>query len=71
MAQITVSSTIDWSGISLAQVTFETDLVTFLNRVDQTFTEFVNGDLSVVSASPTLLVVDLFPCGGSTLAELI
>ena len=39
MAQITGSSTIDWSGISLAQVDFETDIVTFVNRVDQIFTE--------------------------------
>ena len=45
MAQITGSSTIDWSGISLAQVDFETDLVTFVNRVDEIFTEL--GDAPV------------------------
>ena len=44
MAQITGSSTIDWSGISLAQVDFETHLVTFVNRVDQIITELDNGE---------------------------
>ena len=39
MAQITGSSTIDWSGISLAQIDFETDIVTFANRVTQIFNE--------------------------------
>ncbi len=39
MAQITGSSTIDWSDISLAQIDFETDIVTFVNRVDEIFTD--------------------------------
>ena len=42
MAQITGSSTIDWSGVSLAQVNFETDIVQFANRVKQIVTAFVN-----------------------------
>ena len=59
MAHITGSSTIDWSGISLAQVDFETDFVTFVNRVEQIF----NDNFSVVSASPTLFVIDIFSGG--------
>jgi Ca2+-binding RTX toxin-like protein len=67
MAQITGSSTIDWSSISLAQVDFETDIVTFVNRVDQIFTEFGNHQGTLVSGSPTRLVVDLFSGGRLTL----
>ena len=54
MAQITGSSTIDWSDISVAQVDFETDIVTFANRVDEVFND---PDFIVVSFSPTLVVV--------------
>jgi len=54
MALITGASTIDWSGISVAQVDYETDLVKFVNRVDQIDTELGNNQFSVVSASPTL-----------------
>ena len=60
MATITGSSTIDWSGVSLAQVDFETDIVTFVTRVDQIITEIDNGQFSIVSFSPTFVVVDLF-----------
>jgi Ca2+-binding RTX toxin-like protein len=63
MAQITGSSTINWSDISLAQVDFETDLVTFVNRVDEITTEVSNGEFSIVSISPTLVVIDLFSGG--------
>ena len=65
MAQITGSSTIDWSGISLAQVDFETDLVTFVNRVDEILTELSDG-LWIpppLIATPTLIVVDFFSGG--------
>jgi Ca2+-binding RTX toxin-like protein len=54
MAQITGSSTINWSDISVAQVDFETDIVTFVNRVDEVFND---PDFIVVSFSPTLVVV--------------
>ena len=60
MAAITGSSTIDWSGVSLAQVDFETDLVQFVNRFKQVNDDLNNGQFTVVSFSPTLLVVDLF-----------
>src|SRR4249920_3078688 len=64
MAQITGSSTtINWSDISLAQVDFETDLVTLVNRVDQTFTELINGEFFPVFIDPTVFVVDLFSGG--------
>ena len=60
MAQITGSSTIDWSGVSLGQVDFETDIVQFANRVDQIFTELDNpASFSIVCASPTYIVLDL------------
>ena len=59
MAQITGSSTIDWSSISLAQVDFETHFVNFANRVDQIENAFGSGNYSPVFASPTLIVVDL------------
>ncbi|MGH7183292.1 MAG: calcium-binding protein, partial [Nitrospiraceae bacterium] len=67
MALITGSSTIDWSGISLAQVDFEADLVTYINRVNQVEDELNNGSFSVISFSPTLLVVELFIGGRVTL----
>src|SRR6267378_7191047 len=63
MALITGSSTIDWSGISLAQVDFETDIAKFANRVGQILTEVTNGQYTVVSASPTLIVLDLVSGG--------
>ena len=63
MAQITGSSTIDWSGISLAQVDFETDLVNWVNRVDQIFTEFGSGQWDLVELTPTSFVVDFFSGG--------
>ncbi len=63
MAQITGSSTIDWSGISLAQVDFETDIVRFVNRVDEILFELVLGNFFPISASPTLIVVELFSGG--------
>jgi len=65
MALITGSSTIDWSGISLAQVDFEGDLVKFVNRLVQILIELGNGQFVPIFFSPTLLVVDLFSGGKS------
>ena len=68
MAQITGSSTINWSDISLAQVDFETDIVTFVNRVDEIIAELDDhGSARPVSATPTSIVVDLFSGGRLTL----
>ena len=68
MAQITGSSTIDWSNISLAQVDFETDLVTFVNRVDEIFTDLgITPPENTVSRSPTSIVVNLVSGGRLTL----
>ncbi len=61
MALITGSSTIDWSGVSLAQVDFEGDIVNFVNRVDQILAD----DFRIVFVSPTLLVAEL--ASGGTL----
>ena len=63
MAQITGSSTIDWSGVSLAQVNFETDIVQFANRVKQIVTAFVNHEFIPVLVNSTTFVGDL-PSGG-------
>ena len=60
MALITGSSTTDSSGISLAQVDLATDFVKFTNRVNQILTEVTNSQYSVVSFSPTIVVVDLY-----------
>jgi Ca2+-binding RTX toxin-like protein len=65
MAQITGSSTINWSDISLEQVDFETDIATFANRVDEIITE-LNDGLWIpppIIATPTLFVVDFFSGG--------
>ena len=68
MAQITGSSTIDWSGVSLGQVDFEADVVTFINRVTEIFSELDPPPPllppSPVFVSPTFLLVDLLS-GGS------
>ena len=63
MAQITGSTTIDWSTVSLAQVDFEADFLHFINRVDQIFDALNAFQFSVVSASSSSLVVDLFSGG--------
>jgi trimeric autotransporter adhesin len=68
MAQITGSSTIDWSGISLAQVDFETDFLEFVNRLDDIFNELVPPPPLLppppIFVTPTVLLVDL-GSGGS------
>jgi len=59
MAQITGSSTTDWSGVSLPQGNFETDLVTYINRANQ-IDDAINNVIPAYSPiSPTLFVVDL------------
>jgi trimeric autotransporter adhesin len=69
MATITGSSTIDWSGISLAQVDFETNLLNFIKRVDAIFTDLGNTppETNTVLITPTLIVVDLVPEGSLSL----
>ena len=68
MAQITGSSTINWSSISLTQVDFETDLVTFVNRVDEIFTDLgITPPENIISRSPTSIVVNLVSGGRLTL----
>jgi Ca2+-binding RTX toxin-like protein len=64
MAVITGSTTIDWSTVSLSQADFASHFVTFLNRVDQIFTELKDPALySIVSVSSTVVVLDLFSGG--------
>ena len=63
MAVITGSSTIDWSGVSLAQVDFETNIATFVNRVEQIDNELASGQYTPVSRSSTSFVVDLVSGG--------
>jgi len=60
MAQITGSSTIDWSAISLGQIDFEGDIVLFVNRVSQILEEPIT---FVHSASSTLIDVTLVSGG--------
>ena len=69
MAQITGSSTIDWSDISLAQIDFETDIATFADRVNQIITTDLGNTPpeNTVFRSPTLFVVDLVSGGRLTL----
>ena len=68
MAQITGSSTINWSDISLAQIDFETDIATFANRVDEIITDLgITPSQNIVSRSPTLVIVDLVSGGRLTL----
>jgi Ca2+-binding RTX toxin-like protein len=68
VAQITGSSTIDWSGISLAQVDFETNLLNYIKRLDAIFTDLDNTPPeNTVLITPTLLVVDLVSGGSLSL----
>ena len=69
MALITGSSTIDWSTISLGQVDFAAHITQINNRSEQITTELDNSaNYSIVSRTPTLLVVDLVSGGRLRLA---
>ena len=69
MALITGSSTNDWSTISLGQVDFAAHITQINNRSEQITTELDNSaNYSIVSQTPTSLVVDLVSGGRLRLA---
>jgi hypothetical protein len=53
MPRITGSSSIDWSGVPLTQVDFATDIVRFVNRVDQILAEVFLGQLPATTLPQT------------------
>jgi Ca2+-binding RTX toxin-like protein len=65
MAQITGSSSIDWSTVSLAQIDFEADIVRLVNRLNEILTDFGDGQwfFPPVTATPTLIVVNMITGG--------
>ncbi|HEU0068778.1 MAG TPA: calcium-binding protein, partial [Nitrospiraceae bacterium] len=69
MAQITGSSTIDWSTIPLGQVDFAAHIVRVSIRSEEIGNELDNpANYNIVSQTPTLLVVDLVSGGRLRLA---
>lgn len=66
MAAITGSTTTAWSSVSLSQVDFASNFVTFGTRLSDLMEEFGDFEFHVVSSSPSLLVVDMFSGGQLT-----
>ena len=70
MAQITGSSTIDWSGVSLAPIDFEPKSQHFSSRIDQMVMEIENGQFFFNSPpTDTFISLTLFSGGRLTVSR--